>query len=279
MGNFEREQLLLKEIKKWQVENLYIEESMNNLHYDEWIVKLMGKLSPDLREQYIQKVDSILFHFSTYIQNSEFLKEARKKIIVNAKVFNEQISDLHALKECSIDQLIYLSNQQVAKQRLLSLVQGGISGAGNRLVIGSDVPVSILLQLYSVQRIAMSYGYNVFEPYELVLTLKVFQMATLPKQFRYQYWEELETEIAGKDMLQSHFFEAEEHFIDSNWDQFLIKQLSKIVILYYFKKKFGKKLPIVGVVFGALSNYNLTREITETANYFYQKRWIMERLS
>jgi hypothetical protein len=274
-----REQQLLDEIEEWQKSYLYRDEALQDINYEQWITKLMNQVSPDLRDQYIEKVDTILFHLSTFLQSSNFLLESRSRIIQEAKALNGEIEQIADLRTCSIDQLIHLSNHQVAKHRLLSLVQGGMSGSGSHLLTGIDVPASVLLQLYSVQRVAMCYGYDTSEPYELLVALKVFNLTTLSRSSKQENWKELEVEVFGGKRFHPYFFESNENFLKLKWDQFVFKQLSKVLLLYYVKKKFKRKLPILGILFGGLSNYRMTREITEVANNFYRKRNLNERLN
>ena len=92
----------------------------------------------------------------------------------------EKIEDL---KKLDIDQLQYIAEQQIARHRLYSFAQGGLAGTGGTLLLGTDIPAMAVINLRVVQLIAMTYGFEVNTPYEMMSSLKVFHTATLPPAF------------------------------------------------------------------------------------------------
>lgn len=114
------------------------------------------------------------------IQSSQSQLEARNRILGTSRLFNESIEQLEDLKALSIDQLTYIAEQQTARPRLYSFVQGGATGAGGLLLLTADFPVMIALNVKAVQLIATSFGHDVNKPYEMMLALKVFHASLLP---------------------------------------------------------------------------------------------------
>lgn len=91
------------------------------------------------------------------IQSSQSQLEARNRILGTSRLFNESIEQLEDLKALSIDQLTYIAEQQTARHRLYSFVQGGATGAGGLLLLTADFPVMIALNVKAVQLIATSF--------------------------------------------------------------------------------------------------------------------------
>ena len=106
------------------------------------------------------------------IQSSQSQLEARNRILGTSRLFDESIEQLEDLKALSIDQLTYIAEQQTARHRLYSFVQGGATGAGGLLLLTADFPVMIALNVKAVQLIATSFGHDVNKPYEMMLALK-----------------------------------------------------------------------------------------------------------
>ncbi len=71
------------------------------------------------------------------IQSSQSQLDARNRILGTSRLFDESIEQLEDLKALSIDQLTYIAEQQTARHRLYSFVQGGATGAGVFIIINS----------------------------------------------------------------------------------------------------------------------------------------------
>ncbi len=80
------------------------------------------------RKEFFTKADGWLFHLHAFIQSSQAQLDARNRILGTSRLFDESIEQLEDLKALSIDQLTYIAEQQTARHRLYSFVQGG----GNR---------------------------------------------------------------------------------------------------------------------------------------------------
>ena len=84
--------------------------------------------------------------------------------------------------------------QQIARHRLYSFAQGGLAGTGGTLLLGTDIPAMAVINLRVVQLIAMTYGFEVNTPYEMMSSLRVFHTATLPARLQKEGWSILMNE-------------------------------------------------------------------------------------
>ncbi|GAA3320515.1 hypothetical protein GCM10020331_031830 [Ectobacillus funiculus] len=103
--------------------------------YDKWVNAAVNGIPAGKRlEVFLQKVDQWLFHLHAFIQSSQSQLDARGRILSEARLFNEHIEHLEELRTLSIDQLIYITEHQIARHRVYSFLQGGATGAGGPLI-------------------------------------------------------------------------------------------------------------------------------------------------
>ncbi len=86
-------------------------------------------------KEFFTKADGWLFHLHAFIQSSQAQLDARNRILGTSRLFDESIEQLEDLKALSIDQLTYIAEQQTARHRLYSFVQGGATGAWRFIII------------------------------------------------------------------------------------------------------------------------------------------------
>ena len=208
------------------------------------------------------------------IQSSQSQLEARNRILGTSRLFNESIEQLEDLKALSIDQLTYIAEQQTARHRLYSFVQGGATGAGGLLLLTADFPVMIALNVKAVQLIATSFGHDVNKPYEMMLALKVFHASLLPGRLQQYAWYNLLQELEQED---SFFYEGDEAVLQPASTEIILKQILKTFSIYALRRKLFQGIPVIGMAIGSTVNYRLTRNVTEFANRFYQVRHIVEK--
>ncbi|WLD92370.1 EcsC family protein [Alkalihalobacillus sp. AL-G] len=270
------EQRVWSEIEKWEQEYFTYYPSDFSNTYDKWFDDAFGKLTPAYKNKALQTVDNLLFHLHSILLNAQFQQDTKERILLSVQAMNKDIEVWEDLKHCRIEQLRYIAQHQVAKHRLISFAQGGLSGAGGILFLGLDIPASIASHLRSIQVIALSYGFAINEPYETMLSLKVFHAATLPQQHQRHAWDKLMDELSDQQ-LNPYFFESEEVVADNRWIRHLVSLIGKGMVLFMLRKRLIQGIPIMGMVYGAATNYQLSRQITDFANQFYQKRWLLEK--
>lgn len=272
----ERDEKIWSEIQAWEDRYFVYEPNDFNGAYEKWIETAFAKLKPALQKRVLDTIDTLLFHLHSLIQNSQFQLEARERLLNEARLFDSNIEVIPNLKRLTIDQLRYITGQHMARQRLLSFAQGGLTGTGGLFLLGIDFPAVIAMNLRAVQLIALNYGYEVGLPAEMMTSLKVFHTASLPKKLRHQSWIELEDEVYEKD-FDPYFYEGPESLNNSLWLEHVMKQLSKAVMIQMLRKKMIQGVPLIGMAFGAGMNYQFSRQVTELAHQFYQKRHLMEK--
>jgi hypothetical protein len=270
-----REMEIWNEISEWQ-ENLYQYEPTDLAAlYDKWLEQGFALLPENVQQQFFEKLDTWLFHLHAMVQSSQVQIDARERTLASARVFNEDIETLSDLNLLSIDQLNYIANQHIAKHRLYSFAQGGMSGSGGLLLLGSDIPAMTVINVRIVQLIAMSYGVEVNTPFEMMLALKVFNAGATPKRLQGIAWEELIREVQTAE--DDYFYLGIEELTNPTWMEQPLKQLLKALSITVFRKKLVRGIPFISMAIGAGSNYQMTRSVSEFAQKFYQYRYLQEK--
>ncbi|WP_340371840.1 EcsC family protein [Peribacillus sp. FSL E2-0218] len=270
-----REMKVWNEINEWQ-ENLYQYEPTDLAAlYDKWLEQGFSLLPETVQQQFFDKLDTWLFHLHAMVQSSQIQIDARERILASARVFNEEIDTLGDMNLLSIDQLNYIANQHIAKHRLYSFAQGGISGSGGMLLLGSDLPAMTVINIRTVQLIAMSYGFEVNTPFEMMVALKVFNAGAMPKRLQGIAWEELIHEIQTAE--DDYFYLGIEELTNPTWMEQPLKQLLKALSITVFRQKLVRGIPFISIAIGAGANYQMTRSVSEFAQKFYQYRYLLEK--
>ncbi|MCM3717939.1 EcsC family protein [Fictibacillus phosphorivorans] len=271
----EREEQLWQEIKSWEEHYFTYEPTDFGRTYEKWAQRQMDLLPEEMQETIGEYVDSVLFHIHALIQNSQFQLDMKQRLLSEARVFRDDIFEIEDLKKCSIDQLSYMAEQQIARNRILSFSQGGLAGTGGLLFLGTDFPAMVVLGIRSVQSIAMHYGYDIQRPSEMMRSLKVYHAATMPKRYQLEKWDELMEELREEE--DPIFYSGKDVIADISWMSHPIQQIVKMMAILLLRKKLTQGLPIFGMALGAIMNYQQSRKITEIAHKFYQKRYLNEK--
>ena len=195
--------------------------------------------------------------------------------MITARVFNEDILTIHDLKQLSIDQLNYIANQQMVKHRIYSFAQGGVSGLGGVVLQGGDLPAMAIINIRVVQLLAMTYGYEVNTPVEMMLALKVFHAGMMPKRLQGAAWDNLIEELKIKE--DDYFYLGNEELTNTSWLEQPLKQVLKSVSITMFRNKKFQGIPFISMAIGAGTNYEMTRKISEFAQKFYQYRYLYDK--
>lgn len=271
----DREMTVLAEIKDWEKKLLDYEPNDLQLTYEKYLETGFSLLPEEVRSQFFSLVDNWLFHMNAMIQGAQFQLDAKDRILAAARVFDSGIERIEDLKRLEIDQLNYIAQQQIAKHRLYSFAQGGMSGTGGALLLGADIPAMAVINLRAVQLLALTYGYEVNTPFEMMTSLKVFHTATLPPRLQGESWEQLLDELKGE--RDRYFYEGNDQLTDSSWLEMPMRQLFKGAVIALFRKRMIQGVPLVSMAIGAVSNYQLTRRVTEFSHNYYRLRYLMDR--
>ncbi|RSK28165.1 EcsC family protein [Bacillus sp. HMF5848] len=243
--------------------------------FEKWLFSSFQQLPDELRNSTFAQMDNWLFHLHAYIQGSQWQHEAQERILSTARAIQSDITELEDLQSLSLEQLVVLADHNIAKHRLYSFIQGGLTGTGGVLLLGVDIPLMIALNLRAVQLVAMTYGHNVNTPFEMMTSLKVFHAAALPKRLKYEGWQNLRQGL--ETSTQRFFYEGTDELTNETWLEQPLKQLVKMIVVYSLRRKLIQGIPVIGMGIGATLNYQLTRKVTEYAHTYYQYRYIYDK--
>ncbi|XJZ26483.1 EcsC family protein [Bacillota bacterium Lsc_1132] len=269
------EKKVLREIREWENQLLRYEPNDFQLTFEKYIDQSFLMLPEKIQEQFFSMVDSWLFHLHAIVQGSQLQAEAKERILSSARIFNPSIEKISDLKLLEINQLQYLAQQQIARHRIYSFAQGGLSGSGSGLLLGMDIPAMAVINLRVVQLIAFSYGFETNTPYEMMASLKIFHAATLPKRMQHAGWMELVEEFSAEK--DSYFYEGREAVTDAKWMEQPLQQMLKALLIFLFRKKDVQGIPMISMAIGAGMNYQLTKKVTDFAHHFYLLRFLQEK--
>lgn len=271
----DREKKVLDELSQWE-SNLYgYEPNDFELVYDRYLDRSFSMLPEEVQERFFSLFDSGLFHLHSLIQGSQLQMDAKERILASGRVFQPDLETIQDLRGLPIEQLEFIAGQQIARHRIYSLVQGGLSGSGGNLVLGSDMPAMAVINLRIVQLIAMTYGFEVNTPFEMMVALKVFHTATMPSRLQSSGWTELKNDLDQAE--DYYFYQGSDDLTDVTWLEQPIKQIFKGMAIMLFRKKHLQGLPVISMAIGAGANYQLTRRVTEFAHKYYQMRYFKEK--
>jgi hypothetical protein len=268
-----REKKVLHEIREWESRLYSYEPNDFQLAYDKYIERSFQLLPIKIREQFFSSIDNWMFHLQAFIQGSELQMDAKERIMANGRIFLHTIETIEDMKLLSIEQLQYIAQQQIARHRLYSFTQGGMTGLGGTIGLAADIPGIVVINLRVVQLIAMTYGIEINTPFEMMTALKVFNIAMLPKRLQSQGWEELMHDIQHTD--DTYFYEGSEDIASIAWVEQLLKQGMKGISILLFRKKIIQGIPFISMAIGAGTNYQLTRKVTDFAHKYYQMRYFL----
>lgn len=275
MSLTDREKAVLKRIEDWENNLMEYEPNDFLVLYQKYVERSFLLLPDSIQEQFFSMVDGWLFHLHAAIQGAQLQIDAKERILSAGRIFNKDIEQIPDLKELEINQLQYIAEQQIARHRFYSFAQGGLTGTGGALTIGMDIPAMAVINLRIVQLIAMTYGFEVNTPYEMMTSLKIFHTALLPPKMQKAGWKTLIREL--EENHEYYFYEGNEQITDISWINQPINQILKAMVIVLFRKKAIKGIPLVSMGIGAAANYQLTRKVTEFAHNYYQLRYLHEK--
>jgi hypothetical protein len=271
----DRETKVLNEIRDWETNLFNYEANDFQITYEKYLDRAFTLLPEKVQRQFFSVIDSWLFHLHSMIQGFQLQMDAKDRILSSGRIFQKGIEKIEDLKQLDIEQLQYIAEQQIARHRLYSFAQGGLAGTGGTLLLGTDIPLMAVINLRVVQLIAMTYGFEVNTPFEMMTSLKVFHTATLPPRIQKEGWASLMADLEGH--TEYYFYEGNEEITDITWLEQPIQQLLKAMVIALFRKKVIQGIPLISMAIGAGANYQLTRKVTDIAHKYYQLRYLKEK--
>ncbi|HEY2421122.1 MAG TPA: EcsC family protein [Neobacillus sp.] len=267
-----REWEVLNEILVWEKKLINYEANDFQAAYEKYLERSFSLLPEIIQKQFFSVIDNWLFHLHSFLQSSQLQMDAKDRILSSGRIFHKDLDQIEDLKQLEIDQLQYIAKQQIARHRVYSFAQGGLAGTGGAFLLGLDIPAMAVINLRVVQLISMTYGFEVNTPYEMMTSLKVFHMATLPQRLQKEGWIALIAEL--DEGVEHYFYDGKEEITDSTWLEQPVQQLLKAMVITLFRKKTIQGIPLVSIAIGAGANYQLTRKVTDVAHKYYQLRYL-----
>ncbi|MGJ7912830.1 EcsC family protein [Neobacillus sp. LXY-1] len=270
-----REKAAWQEIREWEEKLLSYEPNDFQLTYEKYLERSFSLLPSKVQKQFFTMLDTWLFHLHSLIQGSQLQMDAKERILASGRIFNHHIEKIEDLRHLEIDQLHYIAEQHMARHRLYSFFQGSLTGSGSTILLGTDIPAMAVINIRAVQLIAMTYGYEINTPNEMMNSLKVFHIATLPPQIQKNGWLALIKET--EQYQHNYFYVGNDEITNISWVEQPIQQLLKAFVIALFRKKLIQGIPLVSMAIGAGANYQLTRKVTSIAHKYYQLRYLKEK--
>ncbi|TFB25045.1 EcsC family protein [Filobacillus milosensis] len=267
------EERVKRSINKWEEELQQYNTNDFERMYEMWVQNSFSKIPPNYQQKFFSMMDQWFLYTYAFLQGTSSQITAKERILQTARSFDEDIETITDLQNLSIEQLTYLANQQLSRSRIYSLTQGGITGTGGWLLLSADFPLMLTMNLRSVQLIGSSFGYDMNNPIEMVVALKVLHGGILPKRFQYDAWHQLKEETSSLTTIM----ESEDLLTDETWIEQPLNQVFKTLAIVMFRKKLVQGVPLISVGIGALSNYKLSKEVTNFAKRYYQYRHLIEK--
>jgi hypothetical protein len=272
----ERDRAYWDRLMDWEQQLISYEG--NDIEYStvSMLDRLMRGIPEDVRSRAFAQVDHVLFSVHSLLQGSQLQTEARERIVTSARIFRDDIETVQDMRKLTIDQLHYISRQQMTRNRFYSAVQGAVTGTGGALPMAADFLAMATVNLRAVQLTALSYGYDVEYPFEMTASLNVFHASMLPDRLKADGWAQLITDVEdGKAPF--YFYEGTEHMADESWLEEPLRQSVKLAAVMALRNKKVSGIPLLSVAIGAGVNYRLTKKVTEFAESYYQYRYLNEK--
>ncbi|QQK77314.1 EcsC family protein [Salicibibacter cibarius] len=266
----------LQAIREWE-ERYFENRDMQTWSVQELQAEAASRLPKKWQEKLIEGVDRFLFYTQSMILNANVQREVEERILATARVFRDDIATITDVRKLTLEQNQFIRMQMVAKQRLFAFGQGGITGFGGPFLLAADLPLLMAINLRTVQLSALSFGYDMRHPAEMMIALKVFEVGTSPSSTQFQGWKELEAEEENIVGAFPGFYNGNEQIINEEWLHQPLRQIGKLAMIFMLRKKLIQGVPLVGIAYGAYSNYRLAKQVSDISGVYYEKRYLLDR--
>ncbi|QWU16093.1 EcsC protein family protein [Paenibacillus sophorae] len=254
----------LEEVRSWEKEQrqLMIWERLTRLPF-----KLLDKITPRIVHE---KIGLLLDELGGYIQNGGNYLVAGRKV---GELMNEVSREAGGKAEGPYPLAVMdEAARRLSKSRSnYATAQGATTGFGGVFTLAADIPAILGLSLKVIQEIGLCYGYNPLEKEERIFAVKVMQLASSETIGKRAILEELNLEL-GRD---GGNFGGEGAAVSK------IQGWREVIAAYrdnWSSKKLLQMIPVAGMLFGAYTNREMLKGVSEAARMLYRKRRILDRL-
>lgn len=278
--------LLQTEIEEWLKEEPYgidkimLENGMSSFHpvkqeeLEHWFSKWLNQLPQEQQVRAVEMIDVLMTYLSTFYQKKARCEKVEQEIIRQAIPLQSDLTDIKQMSELHAQEIEYVADKFRSRYGFFAMAQGSLAGTGHPVAMIADFPVLLVLNLKMIHYLAGCYGYSLNNPHEQVLALKVLHGASLPKKYRHQAWNMVNEHINTYNEGQMNPIER---LIQPEWLETLAKQWVKSMIVFGMKRASRKKLPLLGMAYGASVNYQFTKQVSQFATYCYRQRLYHEK--
>lgn len=238
---------------------------------NQWFSKWIQQLPDQQKQLTLEAIDQVVHYLSNFSHQKKRCLEMEQDILMEARIFNEDIEHIEDLSHLSTRQLEYISQKYVNKYQMYALVEGGVAGIGHPLGIALDFPALLMLNIRMVHYIASSFGYSIQHINEQMTAMHVLFGASLYENYRETIFEGLLEQTRAADD-NPYLMLENEAMIPQEWLETLAKQWLKAITLYGLKKSSKKGYSIFGMALGARLNYVFTKQVAQFATKFYLER-------
>lgn len=178
-----------------------------------------------------------------------YVEVREESILAEARARGLVVSTLDELRAQPLDKRDALQTTFVKSAKIWATSHGTTLGSAGVMTIAADVAALVAVNLRMVQQIALSYG-------------------VAPATERVDGWALLLVALGGNIDLASTREKT-----DGEAKELATRLLEETALAFARRlgKQAGRAMPIVGAVFGGLSNYAFTAEVGSRARAFYRE--------
>lgn len=263
MESKEELQKYLKEIEAWEDDQkgLFFWEKLGRLPF-----KLLDKVTPKFIQE---KIGLLVNELGSYIQTGGKYLISEKAMLkkIRKTTVNLEIETIDDVAKMPLKDMIKVSDALQSDRMKFATVQGASTGFGGIFTLVVDIPVVLGTALKTLQEIAIIHGFNPNEKTERVFIVKCMQFAS--------------ADIVGKEAILKELSSMSEKKHSSGDMISQLKGWQEVFFTYrdqFGWKKLFQMIPIAGMLFGAIANKGMIKDVSEAGIMLYRKRRIYEKL-
>ncbi|MDM1507742.1 EcsC family protein, partial [Myroides odoratimimus] len=162
----------------------------------------------------------------------------------------------------------------------VSVIEGGATGWFGVEGLIVDIPVTITMAMYTINKIGMCYGFKMKTEEDYIFALNILSLAgsntleektvslltikTLQQTLKNTTWKKMAQTAAQKSMSNEAFL-------------ITVKSVSKKLGVNLTKRKALQVAPVVGAAVGAGCNFTFINDVSWAAIRVYQDRWLIDK--
>ena len=252
----------LQDITAWEKEQgkVMIWDKLTSIPF-----KILDKVTPKFIQEKLGQLISLLME---YVQTGgNYLTSTSGTIKMIERKTGLTIESVDELAKLPIEKMAMLSEELKKSRANFATVQGATTGFGGMFTIAADIPLIIGNALKTLQEIAIIHGYDPKDKKERVFIVKCLQFTFADTVGREAILKELST-THSDDMTNQNMIAQMQ-----GW-----REVFTTYSEHFGMKKLMQMIPVVGIVFGAITNKSMIEDVADTGMMLYRKRRIYERL-